>query len=175
MGKRSGGHERRERQYWPTPYEAVTPLLAHLGTGLRFVEPCAGDGRLIRHLERHGHQCVYACDLEPQSEGIITRDILMGVDEGVPECDAIITNTPWERQVLHAMLDRFLTWAPVTWVLLDADYGHIKEAIPYGEYCHKMVSVGRVSWLGNGKGGMENAAWLCFKPTKGITQFVWRT
>jgi hypothetical protein len=65
VGKRSD-FERRERDFYPTPYEAVLPLLPHLPERVRFIEPCAGDGRLVRHLERHGHHCIDAFDLEPQ-------------------------------------------------------------------------------------------------------------
>ena len=51
MGKRSD-FERVPRDYYPTPIEAVRPLIPHLPkTGL-FAEPCAGDGRLIRHIEQ---------------------------------------------------------------------------------------------------------------------------
>ena len=51
MGKRSD-FERVERDFYPTPIEAVRPLVPHLPkTGL-FAEPCAGDGRLIRHIEQ---------------------------------------------------------------------------------------------------------------------------
>lgn len=62
MGKRSD-FERNPRDYYQTPYEAVIPLLPHLvaphsarGYVANFVEPCAGDGRLVRHLEKHGHR-----------------------------------------------------------------------------------------------------------------------
>ena len=45
MGKRSN-FERIERDYYPTPYEAVLPLIPHLKRhGIEtFAEPCAGDG-----------------------------------------------------------------------------------------------------------------------------------
>jgi len=46
MGKRSN-FERVERDYYPTPIQAVEPLIDHLPQGtFDFVEPCAGDGRL---------------------------------------------------------------------------------------------------------------------------------
>ena len=49
MGKRSD-FDRVPRDYYPTPIEAVEPLLAHLPYAFDYVEPCAGDGRLIRHI-----------------------------------------------------------------------------------------------------------------------------
>jgi len=47
MGKRSS-FKRVERDFYPTPREAVLPLLLHLEYGTAFSEPCAGDGALIR-------------------------------------------------------------------------------------------------------------------------------
>jgi hypothetical protein len=62
MGKRSS-FERRERDYYPTPRAAVAPLVPHLREVHTFVEPCCGDGSLVRHLESCGLQCVYAGDI----------------------------------------------------------------------------------------------------------------
>lgn len=43
MGKRSA-FKRAPRDLYPTPLEAVRPLLPHLAPATRYVEPCAGDG-----------------------------------------------------------------------------------------------------------------------------------
>ena len=53
MGKRSE-FERVPRDFYPTPYSAVEPLIAHLPEWYTFMEPCAGDGRLIDDLESNG-------------------------------------------------------------------------------------------------------------------------
>lgn len=58
MGKRSS-FERIERDFYPTPYKAVPPLIPHLRGVIKFAEPCCGNGALIRHLERHGLRCVH--------------------------------------------------------------------------------------------------------------------
>ena len=65
MGKRSD-FERKPRDFYPTPIEAVYPLLEHLEEDFLFAEPCAGDGRLIDHLESNGGKCTHAYDIEPQ-------------------------------------------------------------------------------------------------------------
>ena len=57
MGKRSE-FERIPRDFYPTPYSAVEPLIAHLPEWYTFMEPCAGDGRLIDHLESNGEALV---------------------------------------------------------------------------------------------------------------------
>lgn len=128
MGKRSN-FDRKPRDYYPTPYEAVLPLLVHLTERSTFIEPCAGDGRLIRHLERHGHRCTYACDIEPQTEGIEQRDVLF-FGGRYPSADYIITNPPWERDVLHEMIKTFERERP-TWLLFDADWCHTTQARPH--------------------------------------------
>ena len=48
MGKRSD-FERKPRDFYPTPMEAVEPLLPHLPEGFKFAEPCAGNGALVEH------------------------------------------------------------------------------------------------------------------------------
>jgi hypothetical protein len=62
MGKRSD-FERRDRDFYPTPAEAVAPLLLHLSSGTRFTEPCAGNGALVDHLKAVGHVCMSAYDI----------------------------------------------------------------------------------------------------------------
>ena len=62
MGKRSN-FERVERDFYPTPYAAVLPLLPHLPEAVRFHEPCAGDGDLVMHLEDNGHVCAQRGDI----------------------------------------------------------------------------------------------------------------
>jgi hypothetical protein len=57
MSKRTGGIPRRKHDKYLTPYHAVLPLLPQLEPGTRFLEPCAGDGRLIGYLQEHGHIC----------------------------------------------------------------------------------------------------------------------
>lgn len=170
MGKRSD-FERNPRDYYPTPYEAFLPLRAHLPQGKTFVEPCAGDGRLIDHIERHDFmECVYACDIEPQRQGIDTQDALFFGFE-LPKCDFIITNPPWERTVLHKMIESFRLQAP-TWLLFDSDWMFTGQAKPYLKHCSKIVSVGRVSWMENGTSGMDNCAWYLFEEKECQTVFV---
>jgi hypothetical protein len=110
MGKRSSGFERRERDYYQTPHAAVLPLLAHLPHGAMFIEPCAGDGRLVRHLEQHGMSCTDMFDIEPQHPDVRALDALGAaawsslVD---PSADFIVTNPPWRRGLLHPMIETF--------------------------------------------------------------------
>lgn len=168
MGKRSN-FERNPRDYYPTPYEAVIPLLPFLDEGTLFVEPCAGDGRLIDHLERHGHKCIAAYDIEPQRADIIKGDALelMVIGKG----EKIITNPAWDRKILHPMIEHFRQLGQ-TWLLFDADWAHTKQAKPFLKYCDKIVSVGRVKWIeGSKMTGKDNVAWYSFYSHECETKF----
>lgn len=158
MGKRSS-FARRERDFYPTPAEAVTPLLPHLAPGSRFVEPCAGDGALIDHLKGAGHICLHASDIEPRRADIIEADALNGPWSG---WELFITNPPWDRKVLHPLIVHLSDCAP-TWLLFDADWKHTRQAAPYLPRLRKIVSVGRVKWIPDSPfTGKDNCAWHLF-------------
>lgn len=167
MGKRSN-FERNPRDFYTTPEEAVLPLLRFVSGD--FVEPCAGDGRLVRHLEKYGLRCAFACDIEPQADGIEKLDVLF-FGATLPPCELIITNPPWSRPSLHCMIETFRTHAR-TWLLFDADWMHCEQAKPHLRFCKRIVSVGRVSWMGNGTAGMDNACWYEFGKDETETRFV---
>ena len=150
------------------------PLLPHLKKRTKYIEPCAGDGRLIRHLAKHGHKCEFACDIMPENDPhskieIVQADILFFGYE-LPPCKTIITNPHWSREILHEMIEKFRHHAP-TWLLFDADWMFTKQSIPYLEYCDLIVSVGRVSWEGNGVSGKDNSVWYRFQKHKCKTIF----
>ena len=175
MGKRSD-FERKPRDFYPTPIEAVYPLLEHLEEDFLFAEPCAGDGTLIEHLERKG-VCMWASDIEPQKDGIIQRDYNLVGHNALLESEYIITNPPWDRKILHPMIEYFSMWRP-TWLLFDADWMHTKQSRKYIPMCKKIVSVGRIKWFGN-MTGKDNCAWYHFGneyriPTATPTKFYGR-
>ena len=171
MGKRSD-FERKPRDFYPTPMEAVEPLLEHLPEDFSFVEPCAGNGALIEHLETKGI-CMWASDIEPQAAGIHKNDYSeIGYNELI-ESDYVITNPPWDRKILHPMIQYF---APRirTWLLFDADWMHTKQSVPYMNMCSKIVSVGRIKWFGN-MTGKDNCVWYLFDRKVNDTIFYGRT
>lgn len=163
MGKRSD-FERIPRDFYPTPAEAVAPLLAHLSPGTRFIEPCAGDGALVAHLERAGHECVHCSDIEPRQPVLAVCD---ATDSNFYARDSIfITNPPWDRKLLHPMIVNLSDQAP-TWLLFDADWVHTRQAAPFLPRLRRIVSVGRVKWIPDSKmTGKDNCAWHLFdKPS----------
>ena len=162
MGKRSD-FVRVERDFYPTPYEAIVPLLSHLKEKTWFHEPCAGDGSLIEHLKKHGHKCHCASDIEPQAEGIFQQDALEWIKPEFEYGDTcFITNPPWNRKILHPLIEHLSNIAP-TWLLFDADWMHTKQSIPYLTRLKKVVSIGRVKWIKDSKGsGKDNSCWYLF-------------
>lgn len=175
MGKRST-FARRAQDAYDTPPEAVSPLLPHLGEYYHYAEPCAGSGALAGALSRTGGwSCMTLCDIAPRSPLVQEKDALTLTAGDVDDCDVIITNPPWTRSLLHPMIERFASLRP-TWLLFDADWMHTRQAVPYLTLCHKIVSVGRISWMQNGTSGKDNCAWYFFDANaeRAATEFVGR-
>jgi hypothetical protein len=167
MGKRSN-FERREADFYPTPRAAVVPLIPYLRRIRSFAEPCAGDGALVRHLESFGLRCVYAGDIRSGQDALVL--------DHYGAADAIITNPPWSRDVLHGLITHFQNIAPMTWLLLDADWKETRQAAPFLPHCSDIVPIGRVKWIeGSKHTGKDNTCWHLFnsKHTAGPV-FHWR-
>lgn len=174
MGKRSN-FDRIPRNFYPTPAEAVRPLLPHLPADFSFVEPCAGAGDLVRHLDSDDRRCVWQFDIEPQADDVDRFDAFdMRLFKWGPP-DLIITNPPWDRSVLHPMIAHFSAQRP-TWLLFDADWMHTRQAAQFMPLLRKVVSVGRLKWIPNSKmTGKDNCAWYLFdRQTEGPVQFIGR-
>ena len=172
MGKRSE-YVRKERDFYPTPFDAYKPLIDHLPKEqFGFAEPCAGDGTLIKHIENSTNGwCSWASDIEPQTEIvqssiILTRHFREITITDLHEADYIITNPPWDRKILHDMIDYFTACRP-TWLLFDADWKHTKQSIPFLPILKKIVSVGRIKWIPDTKStGKDNCCWYLFDRKK---------
>jgi hypothetical protein len=173
MGKRSD-FQRVERDFYPTPLAAVQPLLPHLPPPDQFSywEPCAGDGALIKHIP-----AIYisASDIDPRSPRVEKADAFGCQPSHRTSVDYIITNPPWDRKILHPMIELFSDLAP-TWLLFDADWMHTKQSAPFMPRLRKIVSVGRVKWIPDSKmTGKDNCAWYLFDtPNNKPTEFVGR-
>ena len=171
MGKRSD-FERKPRDFYPTPFAAVEPLIKHLPAQFKFSEPCAGDGQLCRHLEYFGGECMWASDIAPQLDGIAKNDFTEIGDFHVLQAEYIITNPPWDRSMLHPMIDHFSLLRP-TWLLFDSDWAYTKQSADYMKRCSKIVSVGRIKWFGN-MTGKDNCSWYLFGSEITETKFYGR-
>lgn len=176
MGKRSE-FERVERDYYRTFDTRAGEALANfVKYGDMYVEPCAGDGSLIRNLDRIGISCVYASDISPSSDGIYQKDALDKSEFNCPDsAEWIITNPPWDRKILHQMIARFQEFRP-TWLLFDAGWMFTRQARPYLERCSTIVTIGRLKWIeGTSMSGKDDCCWYLFdKNHSGPTNFYGR-
>jgi|TARA_R110000787_G_scaffold26959_3_gene75137 hypothetical protein len=170
MSKRSHMFPRRERDFYPTPVAAVAPLIPHLPERFTYIEPCCGDGALVRALAsfegvaHDGRFCPtleYASDIAPSGDmDARTLDVFQ-IEDAAPGVDLFVTNPPWRKKSLHRIIVHLSDIRP-TWMLFYADWMHTKQASQYMHYCRKIVSVGRVSWMGNGVSSFDNCAWYLF-------------
>ena len=160
MGKRSD-FERRERDFYPTPLGPVLKLadfVAYKGQPFTFVEPCAGDGSLVRHLEAIGGKCTWRSDLPVDARTI---------DEfWCKDAAWIITNPPWPKPgdaaLTLAIIQRCMKLRP-SWFLLSADFAHNGYFGDIEHNCRRIVSVGRVKWIPDSPASAkDNAAWYQF-------------
>lgn len=171
MGKRTD-YPKNNHDFYPTrDPKAVLALLPHLEEFCSFEEPCAGDYSLAEMLEESGHRCTYAGDIHPGDPRVLTFDAM---GQKMTEADVYITNPPWTWEILDKLITHLSSIAP-TWMVLNADVMHNKRMAPHMKKCIKVVSVGRVSWMNNGKSGMENSAWYLFDNNyNGPTEFIER-
>ena len=171
MGKRSS-FERIERDFYPTPFEAVKPLLPYLLTNVEnYAEPCAGDGTLIIHLSNHV-DCLWASDIDPQANDIDKKDALEVNENDLQDVDMIITNPPWSRNLLHPMIDHFRKLKP-TWLLFDAGWMFTKQAKEFLPYCETILTVGRLKWIPDSKyTGKDDCCWYLFRDHEVETRFI---
>ena len=132
----------------------MLPLIPFLRGVRTFAEPCCGDGALVRHLESFGLRCVYAGD-------IATGQDALALDH-YGAADAIITNPPYTRELMHRLIAHFQRIAP-TWLLLDYDWAATKQAAPFMPHCSDIVTLPRLKWFEDSKDtGKDNHAWYRF-------------
>lgn len=162
---------RTHDKYLTWDKRAYPPLIVHLEPGCTFVEPCAGRGDIVINLEELGFQCRHCIDIKPQIPWVQKADAMelllcMG--------DYIITNPPYTKQVMHPMIDHLRRLAP-TWMLLEADWMHTQQAMPYMKFCAKVVSVGKLKWIEDSKhDSQKNYAWYLFVDIEVVTRFYGR-
>ena len=171
MTKReSGKFERRARDFYRTPGEAVKPLLMHLIGHTVYDEPCAGDLALVEALSAAGHAAAGLSDIEQRHPAVKVKNALQLVE---CEGDIFITNPPWpspgkKGQPTIGIIQHLVTLAPV-WMLLPADFAH--NVYFAALRCRAIQAVGRVSWMDNGIKGFDNCAWYLFDQNASITAF----
>ena len=154
MGKRSDFARRPMDDYPTIDPRAVRVLAPHIEGLSAFAEPCCGDMDLVRDLEAIGLRCSYAGDIKTGENALLISEF--------GDCDVIISNPPWTREILHPMIRHFQSIAP-TWLLFDADWAYTKQSAPYLDQCSHIVAVGRLKWIpGTKQTGKDNCSWYRF-------------
>ena len=156
MGRRCDFKRRPHDAYHTIDPRAVQALAPHIKGVWYYAEPCAGGNHLIHLLNDIGLICVWAFDL---FDGVDAMELTAA---DVKSADAIITNPPWTRQLLHPMILHFQALKP-TWLLFDADWAFNRHAAPFLDQCSDIVAIGRLRWMEESKtSGKDNAAWYRF-------------
>lgn len=174
MGKRSN-FERIEKDFYRTFDPRASEVLNSVQTPVKYYSPCVGEYDLVNNLNPYGFKCVGASDIDHPIDAL-KLDALMITEEHVKDADYIIENPPWSRNILHPMIEHFITLKP-TWLLFDADWAHTKQASDYLEdYCTHIAAIGRLKWMpGTSMSGKDNCCWYRFvKNKKTPTQFIGR-
>ena len=150
MAKRSPGQfARLPQDQYATPLAGVEPLLPYLDPATHFVELCTGEGLLAGHLKGAGHVLVGAYDLLHDAR----TQRYPEANDGVIFC----TDPPWRRDFLPPAIVNLSDQAP-TWLLIDADYLHTRQSIPFMPRLRAVISVGHLKRIpGSPHTGKDNA------------------
>lgn len=164
MGKRSNFKRIEKDAYQTIDPRAVIPLFPILERDnvKSFDEPCAGEGWLIYWLTMEDLYCASQSDINIGYDAL-KRTNFQG--------DAIITNPPWSRSVLHSMIDHFRKYKP-TYLLFDSAWAYTKQAKKYLPYCSDIIAVGRLKWIPDTTmSGKDDCSWYKFIDKETDTQF----
>lgn len=169
MGRRSNFVRIPKDLYRTIDPRAVPPVLPFiLAEGIRsFVEPCYGYGDLVGPFLRAGIDCLARYDIQTNStrkiDPVRIRDGRELTFADLNGADAIISNPPWSRPLLHALIARWARMAP-TWLLFDAGWKHTGQARALMEaYCTDFVPTPRLRWIpGTDDTATDDAGWYRF-------------
>lgn len=146
----------------------MAALLPFLDKFTRYSEPCVGVGDLNISLMMNQMVCTHVKDIEWGKDALtLTRSELNN-----PDC--IITNPPWQRSLLHPMIEHFVDIAPYSWLLFDSNWANTKQSSQLvRDYCTDIVAVGRLIWIpGTTMSGKDDCSWYRFSRFKrGNTSF----
>ena len=173
MGKRSNFKKMKNDDYPTPPGRAVTTLLPFITDIHYFAEPCAGLKRsLVIDLESRGKCCSFQADIvDPEPFDFMTL-----TKNHIKTSEAIITNPPWTRSVLHPFILRCIELDIQTWLLFDADWMHTNQAYEFLMYCSDIVSIGRLKWIPGSKyQSKDNCCWYRFQRDITETAYHGRT
>jgi hypothetical protein len=160
MSQRDSGYERKERDLYETPEWVTSALVPHIPPRIRRVwEPAAASGKMVRALQDSGY-LVEATDIDSGCDFLTT--------EREFECDAVITNPPYEfaqEFIMRAMAVTDTVNGLVA-MLLRTDFDHAagRRHMFDGDgsfFSKKIVLTRRIRWFEDSKGSPSfNHAWF---------------
>jgi hypothetical protein len=155
-----------QASYWPSVADVLTPkLYNHVGNH-RYVEPCAGNGALIRLLSSWRAKCTYACDVNPREDWIESRDALTLDRSDLGNAQLVVTNPPFNSGFVYNFLDRYIPFGLPVWLLLPVDFGCRQTSGFVMPYCERMVVIGQIGWFIGSSKGYRQFAWYKFTDVK---------
>lgn len=164
MGRRSD-FPRIAKDLYSTPAMALPPLLKHLPVPVRYLEPTAGDGALVRGLADYGHICHLAVDLDPTDPHIIRRDALSLTSADIVGVDMIIGNLPWSWHSFEPILNHLLALGLPTWILRDTPWLFNRRSSALLDGCALVQPTRRLRWIPGTKDcAKDDSAWHFFPP-----------
>lgn len=166
--------DRREDDFYPTPWDATEALMiveeAFLLGYEDVDEPACGDGAMAEVIRGHGKR-VHASDLIYRGYGIGEQDFLK--QDAKKNSQALITNPPFIHaedfiRLAHARGYQYIA------MLLKANYFHAQKRIPlFREF--RPVRVHPVGWRVDFTGGGSNhfdCIWVVWVPAEqGHTEY----
>ena len=137
MGKRSSFARR--------PMDRTARPMRRCCRCCRFSTACSSSPSHVRARAAGRASRTARTDLHPCRRSRRGQDALLLDAADVAGADAIITNPPWTRELLHPLISHFQQLKP-TWLLFDADWCHTQagRAIPPPLQPHRVGRPGEV-------------------------------
>ena len=153
-----GAGERRDLDFYPTPWEATAALCGVVQFPKLIWEPACGDGAMAEVLTGNGY-AVIASDIVDRGYGFPGKDFL-GTPVGDVLCGAIVTNPPFN--LAEAFIRRALKSTPKVAMLLKATFANAAKRLPlFTEHppSHILPLTWRLDFTGGGSPTMD-CAWF---------------
>lgn len=161
MGRRSNFERIPKDRYETVDKRASRALLPFIPDNVTYYEPCCASGKLIEQFNEHRIRCVGYSDIDT---GV---DALTLESQHLNDADLLITNPPFTRQLLHALIYHLSALKP-TWLLIDSNWAHTAQASEIiTKLCTDEVMIGRLIWIeGTKTAGKEDHSWFRFSTDK---------
>ena len=156
MVVRGATYERVPLDFYATPPEATRVLLDHIRFRAQVVDPCKGDGAILKVLRKAGYQAK-GSDIKIGYDFLNDKWLWPGSD--------IVTNPPFGpggRTAVRFIERALEVTGRRTAMLLPADFDSGKTRVRVFRDCHqfamKIILLNRIRWFNNTPGA-GNSAW----------------